>query len=61
MPWWVETEGKKRVVPKVKLKKDLGVKSHNLADAVIAADNSHAKRPMIISPTAVTQTAMPGI
>jgi len=37
------------------------VKSHNLADAVIAADNSHAKRPMIISPTAVTQTAMPGI
>ncbi|MAN65353.1 PBSX family phage terminase large subunit [uncultured Hyphomonas sp.] len=39
VPWWVETEGKKRVVPKVKLKKDLGVKSHNLADAVIAADN----------------------
>ncbi|WP_083531155.1 PBSX family phage terminase large subunit [Pararhizobium antarcticum] len=41
VPWWVETEGKKRVVPKVKLKKDLGVKSHNLADAVIAADNVH--------------------
>ncbi|MFT4076860.1 MAG: PBSX family phage terminase large subunit [Asticcacaulis sp.] len=39
VPWWVETEGKKRVVPKAKLKKDLGVKSHNLADAVIAADN----------------------
>lgn len=39
VPWWVESEGKKRVVPKVKLKKDLGVKSHNLADAVIAADN----------------------
>jgi phage terminase large subunit len=39
VPWWVEREGKKRVVPKVKLKKDLGVKSHNLADAVIAADN----------------------
>lgn len=39
VPWWVENEGKKRVVPKVKLKKDLGVKSHNLADAVIAADN----------------------
>jgi phage terminase large subunit len=29
------------VVPKAKLKKDLGVKSHNLADAVIAADNVH--------------------
>ncbi len=42
VPWWVETEGKKRVVPKAKLKKDLGVKSHNLADALIAADNSHA-------------------
>ncbi|WP_082471938.1 PBSX family phage terminase large subunit [Rhizobium sp. Leaf321] len=41
VPWWVETEGKKRVVPKLKLKKDLGVKSHNLADAVIAADNVH--------------------
>lgn len=39
VPWWVESEGKKRVVPKLKLKKDLGVKSHNLADAVIAADN----------------------
>lgn len=39
IPWWVESEGKKRVVPKLKLKKDLGVKSHNLADAVIAADN----------------------
>jgi len=39
VPWWVSTEGKKRVVPKLKLKKDLGVKSHNLADAVIAADN----------------------
>ncbi len=39
VPWWVESEGKKRVVPKVKLKKDLGVKSHNLADALIAADN----------------------
>lgn len=41
VPWWVESEGKKRVVPKAKLKKDLGVKSHNLADAVIAADNIH--------------------
>lgn len=39
VPWWVASEGKKRVVPKIKLKKDLGVKSHNLADAVIAADN----------------------
>ncbi|MGI3128615.1 PBSX family phage terminase large subunit [Nitratireductor sp. PBL-C9] len=39
VPWWVESEGKKRVVPKIKLKKELGVKSHNLADAVIAADN----------------------
>lgn len=39
IPWWVESEGKQRVVPKAKLKKDLGVKSHNLADAVIAADN----------------------
>lgn len=39
VPWWVESEGKKRVVPKLKLKKDLGIKSHNLADAVIAADN----------------------
>lgn len=39
VPWWVESEGKKRVVPKAKLKKDMGVKSHNLADAVIAADN----------------------
>ncbi|WP_425087780.1 PBSX family phage terminase large subunit [Stappia sp.] len=39
VPWWVETEGKKRVVPKLKLKKELGVKSHNLADALIAADN----------------------
>ena len=39
VPWWVASEGKKRVVPKLKLKKDLGVKSHNLADAVIAADN----------------------
>ena len=39
VPWWVETEGKKRVSPKVKLKKELGVKSHNLADALIAADN----------------------
>ncbi|MCO6407349.1 PBSX family phage terminase large subunit [Hoeflea alexandrii] len=42
VPWWVESEGKKRVVPKLKLKKDLGVKSHNLADAVIAADNVNA-------------------
>lgn len=39
IPWWVDSEGKKRVVPKVKLKKDLGVNSHNLADALIAADN----------------------
>ncbi|MCC5777863.1 PBSX family phage terminase large subunit [Nitratireductor sp. B36] len=39
VPWWLASEGKKRVVPKLKLKKDLGVKSHNLADAVIAADN----------------------
>lgn len=39
VPWWAESEGKKRVVPKAKLKKDLGVKSHNLADALIAADN----------------------
>jgi phage terminase large subunit len=44
VPWWVETEGKKRVVPKLKLKKDLGVKSHNLADAVIAADNVNITR-----------------
>lgn len=43
VPWWVESEGKKRVVPKAKLKKDLGVKSHNLADAVIAADNINVK------------------
>ena len=39
VPWWVDSEGKNRVVPKAKLKKDLGVKSHNLADAFIAADN----------------------
>ena len=38
-PYLRRREGKKRVVPKLKLKKDLGVKSHNLADAVIAADN----------------------
>lgn len=44
VPWWVESEGKKRVVPKLKLKKDLGVKSHNLADAVIAADNVNINR-----------------
>lgn len=43
VPWWVDSEGKKRVVPKVKLKKDLGVKSHNLADALIAADNVNLK------------------
>lgn len=43
IPWWVETDGKKRVVPKKKLKKDLGVKSHNLADALIAADNIHVQ------------------
>ncbi|WP_102867895.1 PBSX family phage terminase large subunit [Pseudovibrio exalbescens] len=40
VPWWVETEGKKRVVPKKTLKKDMGVKSHNRADALIAADNA---------------------
>lgn len=45
VPWWVESEGKKRVVPKIKLKKDLGVKSHNLADAVIAADNVNVTTP----------------
>ncbi|MDH7787662.1 phage terminase large subunit [Ochrobactrum sp. 19YEA23] len=45
VPWWVESEGKKRVVPKLKLKKDLGVKSHNLADAVIAADNINIEAP----------------
>jgi len=45
VPWWVESEGKKRVVPKLKLKKDLGVKSHNLADAVIAADNINVEAP----------------
>lgn len=39
IPWWVDSEGKNRVVPKAKLKKDMGVKSHNLADALIAADN----------------------
>nr|DAH84749.1 MAG TPA: large terminase [Caudoviricetes sp.] len=60
VPWWVETEGKKRVVPKIKLKKDLGVKSHNLADAVIAADNARGRRPMNISAAAVGQTAVPG-
>jgi phage terminase large subunit len=58
VPWWVETEGKKRVVPKVKLKKDLGVKSHNLADAVIAADNAHAALPMRISAEAVNASQM---
>ena len=53
VPWWVESEGKKRVVPKTKLKKDLGVKSHNLADAVIAADNvnieTRARTAMFLS------------
>lgn len=44
VPWWVESEGKNRVVPKAKLKKDLGVKSHNLADALIAADNIHISK-----------------
>lgn len=58
VPWWVETEGKKRVVPKVKLKKDLGVKSHNLADAVIAADNAHAALPMMISAEALNASQM---
>lgn len=53
VPWWVETEGKKRVVPKAKLKKDLGVKSHNLADAVIAADNIKGRAPMQIATEAV--------
>ncbi len=53
VPWWVETEGKKRVVPKAKLKKDLGVKSHNLADAVIAADNAHPALAIKISPEAL--------
>lgn len=47
VPWWVESEGKKRVVPKVKLKKDLGVMSHNLADAVIAADNIKMDRSTV--------------
>lgn len=47
VPWWVESEGKKRVVPKAKLKKDLGVKSHNLADAVIAADNVNISGPTV--------------
>ncbi|WP_234838375.1 PBSX family phage terminase large subunit [Sinorhizobium medicae] len=49
VPWWVESEGKKRVVPKAKLKKDLGIKSHNLADAVIAADNVN----IAVAPAAV--------
>ncbi|KZL02197.1 Phage terminase large subunit [Pseudovibrio sp. Ad5] len=40
VPWWVQNEGKKHVVPKEKLKKDMGVKSHNRADALIAADNA---------------------
>lgn len=40
VPEWVESEGKKRVEPKKAIKKDKGVKSHNLADAVIAADNA---------------------
>lgn len=47
VPWWVASEGKKRVVPKAKLKKDLGVKSHNLADAVIAADNVNLTVPSV--------------
>ena len=47
VPWWVDSEGKKRVVPKLKLKKDLGVKSHNLADAVIAADNVNITGPTV--------------
>ncbi|MBB3743894.1 phage terminase large subunit [Rhizobium sp. BK591] len=58
VPWWVESEEKKRVVPKVKLKKDLGVKSHNLADAVIAADNVQLSRVMVISDTALQRSAM---
>lgn len=49
VPWWVEREGKKRVVPKIKLKKDLGVKSHNLADAVIAADNVNIEAPVRVA------------
>jgi phage terminase large subunit len=49
VPWWVESEGKKRVVPKLKLKKDLGVKSHNLADAVIAADNVNIEAPVRVA------------
>jgi phage terminase large subunit len=40
VPEWVESEGKKRVEPKKQIKKLKGVKSHNLADAVIAADNA---------------------
>ena len=52
IPWWVESEGKKRVVPKDKLKKDMGVKSHNLADAVIAADNVNE----IVRPGAIVGT-----
>lgn len=59
VPWWVETEGKKRVVPKAKLKKDLGVKSHNLADALIAADNIAGKAPMQISDKALARAAQP--
>lgn len=52
VPYWVESEGKKRVVPKAKLKKDLGVKSHNLADALIAADNIKiAKQPSAVFST----------
>ncbi|PLU56883.1 terminase, partial [Sinorhizobium medicae] len=42
VPWWVESEGKKRVVPKAKLKKDLGIKS-------IAADNVN----IAVAPAAV--------
>ncbi|MGZ2484293.1 phage terminase large subunit [Rhizobium pisi] len=56
VPWWVESEGKKRVVPKVKLKKDLGVKSHNLADAVIAADNVQLSRVLVISDTVLQRS-----
>ena len=40
VPEWVESEGKKRVEPKRQIRKNKGVKSHNMADAVIAADNA---------------------
>ncbi len=42
VPWWVESEGKKRVVPKAKLKKELGVKSHTLLTLLLPLTKSRA-------------------